>query len=191
MAKTILDENQKKQVVGLLKKTDMTVKQVADALSVPMECVRSLKAHVTMGTYDSQMEELAEEISTAQETTLSIERDLQTFLVNSLEQIEPGLKVHKDGVEYNTDIGRIDILAVDKRGNLVAIELKAGRAKDSALGQLLGYIGFLSSKVAKGKTVRGYIIASDFDDRLKYAVRSLPNISLKSYKVKFTFEDVL
>ena len=191
MARTILDDNQKKQVVGLLKKTEMSVHEVADALSVPMECVRSLKAHVTMGTYDTEVEELAEEISTAQETRLSIERDLQIFLTDNLGQIEPGLKLHENGVEYNTDVGRIDILALDNKDNFVALELKAGTAKDNALGQLLGYMGFLSSHVPKGKKVRGYIVASDFDERLKYAVRNLPDVALKSYRVNFSFENII
>lgn len=190
MAKTILSEDEKKQVVGLLKKTDMSVKQVAEVLSVPMECVRSLKAHVTMGTYDTDDEGIIEEIENAQAATLSIERDLQTFLFNSLDQIEPGLKLYENGREFITDIGRIDILAIDGNENLVVIELKAGKAKDNALGQLLGYIGYVSSEIANDRKVRGYIIASEFDERLKYAVRGLPNVSLKSYKVRFTFEDV-
>jgi hypothetical protein len=44
--------------------------------------------------------------------------------------------------------------------------------------------------MAKGKRVRGYIIANNFDNRLKYAVKSLDNVKLKAYKVNFSFEDV-
>jgi RecB family endonuclease NucS len=81
-------------------------------------------------------------------------------------------------------------LAIDKKGGLVVIELKAGKAKDDALGQLLGYMGFVSGNIAKGKALRGYIIANDFDERLKYGVKSLPNVKLKAYKVNFRFEDI-
>jgi len=70
------------------------------------------------------------------------------------------------------------------------IELKSGKAKDNALGQLLCYMGFVPSNIAKVEGVRGYIIASDFDDRLKYAVKSLNNARLKAYTVNFTFENV-
>ena len=38
--------------------------------------------------------------------------------------------------------------------------------------------------------MRGYIIANDFEERLKYAVKSLDNVKLKAYKVNFSFEDV-
>jgi RecB family endonuclease NucS len=96
----------------------------------------------------------------------------------------------QNGKEFNTDIGRIDILAIDRDANLLVIELKAGKAKDGALGQLLGYMSFISSHIAKEKRVRGYIIANDFDNRLKYAVKSLDNVKLKAYKVNFSFEDV-
>jgi RecB family endonuclease NucS len=189
MTKTILTDEQKKQVVNLLKR-GMSAKEISESLEFPMRSVGSIKSHLTMGSYDENRDETIEEITTAQETSLSIERDLQAFLCNELEQIEPGLKIFKNGREFNTGVGRIDILAIDKNGDLLVIELKAGKAKDSALGQLLGYMGFVSSNIAKDKGVRGYIIASDFDDRLKYAVNNLNNVRLKVYKVNFTFENV-
>lgn len=55
----------------------------------------------------------------------------------------------ESGVEYQTDAGRIDLLARDMNKNLVVVELKASKAKDSALGQLLGYVGCLSESEAK------------------------------------------
>lgn len=186
MKNTILTEEQKKQVVKLLKK-GMSTKEIFETLGFPLRSIGSIKSHLTMGRYDDN--EVAE-IITAQETSLSIERDLQTLLCNDLEQIEKGLKLFQKGKEFTTDIGRIDILAIDKKGGLVVIELKAGKAKDDALGQLLGYMGFVSSNIAKGKALRGYIIANDFDERLKYGVKSLPNVKLKAYKVNFRFEDI-
>jgi RecB family endonuclease NucS len=185
MRKTILTEKQKKQVVSLLKK-GMSTKEIFETLGFPLRSIGSIKSHLTMGRYDNEVTE----IITAQETSLSIERDLQAFLCNNLEQIEKGLKLFQNGKEFTTDIGRIDILATDGKNNLVVIELKAGKAKDDALGQLLGYMGFVSNNMSKGKPLRGYIIANDFDERLKYAVKSLPNIKLKVYKVNFRFEDI-
>lgn len=51
------------------------------------------------------------------------------------------------------------------------VELKAGKAKDSALGQLLGYVGYLSGSEAN---VRGILVASGFDSRVIFAARGLP-----------------
>ncbi len=126
----------------------------------------------------------------AQEITLGMERDLRAFLCGSLEQLEPGLTVYQQGEEFVTDVGRLDLLVVDREGNFLVIELKAGKAGDSALGQLLGYMGYVSDKVAKSRHARGCMVASDFDERLKYAVSSLRDVSLKRYRVTFSFEDV-
>ncbi len=146
--------------------------------------LRSVELH------DAEEVEITEEKFTAQETSLSIERDLQAFLCKDPGQIESGLKLFQNGKEFDTEVGRIDILAIDRKNDLLVIELKAGKARDDALGQLLGYMSFISHNLAKGKNVRGYIIANDFGDRLRYAVRSLRNVRLKAYRVSFSFEDV-
>jgi endonuclease len=81
-------------------------------------------------------------------------------------------------------------LAIDKDSDFVVIELKAGKAKDDSLGQILGYIGYIEENIAKGKKVRGILIANDFEERLKYAVKKISYIELKAYKVNFSFKDI-
>jgi endonuclease len=93
----------------------------------------------------------------------------------------------EDGVEYQTEAGRIDLLAKDANNCPVVIELKAGRAKDSALGQLLGYMGCLS---AGGTPVRGILVASSFDSRVVFAAKGLPNIKLLRYQLSFGLEEI-
>ena len=80
------------------------------------------------------------EVEETIEASISLERDLHTYLSKRVDVIEEGLVLAEDGIEYIIDAGRIDILAMDKNGNYVVIELKAGKAKDNALGQILGYI---------------------------------------------------
>ena len=123
MAKTLLTNEEKRQVVNLLRK-GMAPKDISELLGFPLRSVASIKAHETMGDYGENDDEA---ITTAQETSLSIERDLQTFLCNDLEQIEPGLKLYQNGKEFSTDIGRIDILAIDgKKDLLVSQQLSFG-----------------------------------------------------------------
>jgi len=74
------------------------------------------------------------------EASVSLERDLHNWLTTRLSEIEPGLIPVDGGVEYQTEAGRIDILAKDQTGALVVIEIKAGKAKDGALGQSLPVI---------------------------------------------------
>jgi len=135
---------------------------------------------------------LSEEEPTAdsnKEFSLSLERDLQSYLSLRLDEIENGLELVENGIEYHTSAGDIDILAKDINGNFVVIELKAGKAKDSAVGQILGYMGALS-ETKKGENIRGIIVASDFEPRLFFASKSLINLQLVKYNLIFSFSSV-
>lgn len=122
--------------------------------------------------------------------SISLERDLHEFIVSRLDSLEEGLRLYEGGSEFATDAGRIDVFAVDKEENLVVIEIKTGKARDSAVGQILRYIGFVESEIAdQDQDVRAIIIADEFDDNLKYSVKRMPEIELKEYRVSFDFED--
>jgi hypothetical protein len=64
-----------------------------------------------------------------------LERDLQHYLAENLECIEQGLKLYEAdgmrGIEFEAGGGRrIDILAVDKAGAFVVLELKVSKGYD-------------------------------------------------------------
>ena len=118
------------------------------------------------------------------ETSLSLERDLEEHLVDNLETIEKGLKFV--GRQFNTDVGRIDILAEDRDGCRVVIEVKVGEAKDSAVGQIARYLGWFAH--TDGKPPRGILIAAEFPEGVRYAATAIPNLTLLTYKVHFSFE---
>lgn len=138
------------------------------------------------GQTDSvEEEDIEEQIVT--EFTISIEKDLQIYLSNRLEEIEDGLTLI--GREYKTEIGLIDILCKDKKGEYVVIETKAGKAKEAALGQILGYIGALKESGVT-ENIRGILVASDFESRIVFAVKALQNIKLAKYNLCFKFENL-
>ena len=121
------------------------------------------------------------------EFSVSLEKDLHNYLSNRLNEIEKDLAMV--GVEYGTSAGFIDILAKDSIGNYVVIELKAGKAKDSALGQLLGYMGAII-EMKNTNNVRGILVASDFDNRLIYASKATSNLRLIKYTLNFNFSSI-
>jgi len=132
-----------------------------------------------------------DEILETVDASLSLERDLHSYLSTRVGEIESGLVLAEDGIEYQTDAGRIDILASDAQESTVVIELKAGKAKDSALGQLLGYMGcMISNPHNQGKEIRGILVASDFDKRVIFAAKGLSTIKLVKYKVSFQLEEI-
>ena len=90
-------------------------------------------------TVESYEDDLETEVEESIEASVSLERDLHSYLAARVSEIEPGLTLVENGIEYSTEAGRIDLLAKDTNGHLVVVELKAGRGRDSALGQL-GYM---------------------------------------------------
>lgn len=125
----------------------------------------------------------------------SLESHLRDFLSKNLETIEMGLRLFedengRDGVEYPTEVGPIDILAIDSKENFVVFELKVSRGADKACGQLLRYMGWVRRNLAKGKEVRGVILAEHIDDKLKYAASECSNVRLLEYRISFNINKV-
>lgn len=152
------------------------------------------KSKIKHGKFDEDITEFKSEIDKneefeSKEFSLSLERDLQSYLSSNLDEIEEGLELVDNGIEYKTSAGFIDLLAKDKNGNFVVVELKAGKGKDAVIGQTLGYIGALSKEL-KIDNVRGIIVALDFEDRLKYAVSAINNLVLIKYALTFDFSNV-
>ncbi len=75
-----------------------------------------------------------------------------------------------EGVEFRTEVGPIDILAIGADDTLYVCELKVSRGPDATVGQVLRYMGAIRRDVAAGRRVMGVIIASSLTDRLKLAV---------------------
>jgi len=137
-------------------------------------------------------EDSESEIQETIDASLSMERDLHSYFACRVNEIETGLVLVENGVEYQIDAGRIDILANDSQGASVVIELKAGKAKDNALGQILGYMGCLRAKSKfQEKPVRGILVASDFDPRVIYAAKGLPAVKLVKYKLSFELQEIV
>jgi len=123
-----------------------------------------------------------------------IERHLRDFIARNIETLPfgPGRlslfrdDTGRDGVAYPTEVGIIDILAVDDSRNLFVFELKASRGSDAVVGQLARYMGWARQHLADGKNVRGVVVAQHVDDRLRYAASVLPDVLLFEYEISFT-----
>lgn len=136
-----------------------------------------------------------EDAEDAADASFALEHQLRDFIAQNIESILVNgrrLRLYvdptgKDGVEFRTDVGLIDILAVDKASNaFVVFELKRGRTPDYVIGQIARYMGWLKSTIGKDAEVRGVIVAKQIAQNLRYAVRAVPNVSLFEYEVSFT-----
>ena len=95
------------------------------------------------------------------------------------------------GVEYPTDVGRIDLLAKHLREpRWLVIELKRNQSADETVGQVLRYMGWVKKHLAKPEEdVRGLIISRAADRALPYALSMVSGIELRTYEVQFTLSE--
>jgi len=179
---------QREEVVALLREGRAPRGEIAARTGVSPGTVSAIKAHMTMGTYGGIPTDEAEtdELIEASETTFGLERDLQQALRQNISQLEDGLRIVDGGKERVTEAGRIDILAQDAHGRTVVIELKAGTAALEALTQLLAYMAVAENSGG----IRGILVAGDFPSRLRFAAKAVPNVELRQYRFRFSFDRI-
>lgn len=127
----------------------------------------------------------------------ALEKYLEEFIVSNFDTIFKGtLQMYgdaegADGQQYATDIGPIDILAVEPKVNsFVVIELKKGRPSDQVIGQILRYMGWVKKNLCKdGQAVKGLVICRDPDPKLSYALEMTNNIDVRYYSVSFKLRE--
>jgi len=124
----------------------------------------------------------------------AMEKHLEAFLVTNWNQtiLSRDFSIYEEdgeavGQQYATDAGPIDVLAISKdKKRLLVVELKRGRVSDVVVGQVLRYMGFVREQIAEAdQTVEGVIIALEDDQKLRWALLSVPSISFYRYQVSF------
>ena len=132
-----------------------------------------------------------------QGSKFALESHLRDYLAKNISTIYglPGnIKLFKDrngdGIEYRTDVGVIDVLAIDDKKCLYVFELKLGRGSDAAVGQVLRYMGWLKENVSDISEVYGVLMAADLSDNLRYAASMAQNILLFEYQMQFTVKAI-
>jgi restriction system protein len=125
-----------------------------------------------------------------------MEKQLEDFIISNWDKTELGKKydlIIEDGElisqQYKTEIGPIDILAIDKiNKNYVVIELKKNQTSDDTLGQIARYMGWIKEN-KKDKNVKGIIIAGSYDKKLDYALQMMQNVEVFLYEVSFKLSE--
>jgi hypothetical protein len=131
------------------------------------------------------------EADSSEASQFAYEHDLRDYLARNLTLIEPGLTLYSDegitGVEFPAGGRYIDILAVDRDGGLVVIELKVSRGYGRVVGQLLRYMGWIERHHAEpGQRVRGVIVAKEITEDLKLACARVQGLLLFEYALSVT-----
>lgn len=121
-----------------------------------------------------------------------LEIHLQDYIHRSWDAVFPGLTLHEGerGREFRTadpGVGILDFLCVDKEGNYVVIETKKDLPDRRAIGQILGYMGWVQERLCSDETtVRGILVTGEVSDGLRMAAAAVPNLDLMTYEVSFS-----
>ena len=129
-----------------------------------------------------------EAIDLVSELPISLERQLEDFLVSNLNMLEKGLQLYREdgdeGRQYPTEVGIIDLLCIRPNNEMLIVELKRGRSSDVVVGQISRYMGWVKRNIANGRVVKGLILTYEQDEKLRCAVAANPNIELKRFKLR-------
>jgi endonuclease len=123
----------------------------------------------------------------------SLEYQLRDFLASNLSTLSIGgsrLRLFidasgRDGIEFPTSVGPIDILATDDDGSFFVFELKRANSPDRAIGQVARYMGWVRTTIGKDRKVFGVIVARTISEKLRYAALIVPDVHLYEYQVEF------
>jgi hypothetical protein len=110
------------------------------------------------------------------------EEEIENSIVKNPEILEDGLRLIRN--QYQTHVGRIDILCRDKNGNYVIIELKSDKGSHKVVGQIQKYMAWVEENLAKkeGKKIRGIIVVKESDKSLESAIKgSKYEIEIKKF----------
>lgn len=140
------------------------------------------------------LKELEEILKEEEDKTIEdviYEKEIEEILVNNPKLIEPKFELVKHGRQFQTEIGRIDILGRSSTKEYVVVEIKRGDANDRVIGQILRYIGWVKQNLCTtGRTVRGIVMAGGFPDKVKYARLGLLKPDYESF-LKFKFHPLV
>jgi len=144
--------------------------------------------------------DIIEEIETQEtvDSSFQLEKHLEDFLIANWETTDLSKKydlIVEEGElksqQYQTDIGKIDLLVKDKTsGEYVVIELKKSQTSDDTIGQVTRYMGWVKKNIPNVPSVSGIIIAGGFDKKLKYSLEMISGIKLFQYKISFSLEEM-
>lgn len=167
----------------------------AVGLVVPSDAVPSPAAPTTAVEVPGRAPAEIGEAAGGYVVPVETERQLEDFIEQNLEtrskewfgrELELYQADEGSGRQFQTAIGRIDLLARDKEDNWVVIELKKGRSADAVVGQILRYMGWVKANLAREREeVRGIIIVGEGDKALSYAVTMTLGVELYTYHLQF------
>lgn len=114
------------------------------------------------------------------------EEDLEDYIVKNLNSIEDGL-IYIDR-QFAVEDGKIDILAKDKQGNYVVIELKVSINKE-VIWQSIYYRQQIK-RIKKVDNVRMIVLAPNYPNSILDVFKEIPDVELFEYDLTLEYDKI-
>ncbi len=125
--------------------------------------------------------------------------EIRGILHEMPDRLEEGLSIYTDskgrpvGSDYSTDVGFIDLLAIDDAGGLVAVLVEPGEGEGKDVVTIaLERVGWIRKHVAEeGQEVRAMVLLQGVPEGLQYTAAAVAEtVSFKTFRLEITFSDV-
>jgi endonuclease len=151
------------------------------------------QAHQSDSVVNEISHKVAAELAEQASAEFAYEAHLRDYLAKNLTLLEAGLSLwtgdESDSVEYALEGRRVDILAKDKNGIPVVVELKLSRGHERTIGQALFYRGKLK-KILGVPKVRIIMVAGEITDELRIASEEVADVDLFSYALSMQLQRI-
>jgi endonuclease len=94
------------------------------------------------------------------------------------------------GVDYPTEFGPIDLLAVDKHGAFVIVAINHDNFPDALSGQILRFKNWVKRHLAFGKPVRSYVVGPRIPEHMRYSLAECGDVFLREYALSIHLKEV-
>ena len=125
--------------------------------------------------------------------------EVKGLVAQQPELLEAGLRLHSidghaAGEPFPTDVGDVDLLALDDAGGLVAIMVatSADAVSKQIVGETLQRVGWLSRHAAdEGQEVRAIVLVDALPEEVEYAAAAVGDaIDFKTWRVSVRFDSL-
>jgi hypothetical protein len=123
----------------------------------------------------------AGKIMSTEEVSDILERDVENYLEKNSNLLGKSFRLIKR--QYDTPIGRIDLLFENSKGDTVVVELKLGKIGREAVTQLRRYVAWMENQPSResNRNTRGIIICSGVMPAFDEEFRRLKDIKIFVY----------
>jgi hypothetical protein len=124
-------------------------------------------------------------------------RQVRTLVSEQPGLLQKGMAIYADdegellGLDFETPVGGIDLLAQDRNGGFVVVMVPEPGELATIIPEILVRIGWVRKHMARGADVHGVVVVEQLPESVAYAAAGLTGtVGFKAVRVALTFHDL-